>query len=135
MCDRIRKIREDVEWDDSSEEECEDEGMPSMFTEPPEMQEKDIELTREAVLGFLNDQQHLDNRMFDQLLEKYIWMKEEELEFTDDCFQEKQLKQLISTAEDLRIRVLALMAYQAQFEEKVSSTDTNLDIDPDDLPF
>ena len=135
MCDRIRKIREDVEWDDSSEEECEDEDMPSMFMEPPEMQEKDIELTREVVLNFLDDPQHLDNRMFDRLLEKYIRMKEEELEFPDDLFQEKQLKQLISIAEDLRIRVLALIGCQAQFEDKVSSTDANQVLDPDDLPF
>ena len=88
------------------------------------------------ILWLYGDEYTVNTQTLEIIIRNYIKGLEnriQENESSNDRFRSKLLKESLTHAEDLQIRLLALMAYDAQLENE-AKIDENND-DPDDLPF
>ena len=93
----------------------------------------------EDLLWLFGDEYYISTESYEGVTKNYIRCLEnmlEEFEPSDDPFQYKLIRETLEQAEALRIRLLAVMAYNMQMEAAVQNHDNDPDdFDPDELPF
>lgn len=93
----------------------------------------------EDLLWLFGDEYYISTESYEGVTKNYIRCLEnmlEELEPSDDPFQYKLIRETLEQAEALRIRLLAVTAYNMQMEAAVQNHDNDPDdFDPDELPF
>ncbi len=93
----------------------------------------------EDLLWLFGDEYYISTESYEGVTKNYIRCLEnmlEEFEPSDDPFQYKLIRETLEQAEALRIRLLAVTAYNMQMEAAVQNHDNDPDdFDPDELPF